>query len=48
MQLGGEIPFGEDVVHEVRQMLTLEVRQVEMDALGHSDLIHAVQVFKYS
>lgn len=42
---GGEIPFGEDMVREVRQTLKLEVRQVETDALGRSDLVHAVHVF---
>jgi hypothetical protein len=43
--VGGEIPLGEDVVREVRQTLTLEVMQVETDALGRSDLVHAVHVF---
>jgi len=44
-QLGGEIPLGEDVVREVRQTVTLEVSQVETNALGRSDLARAVQVF---
>ena len=44
-RLGGEIPLGEDVVREVCQTLTLEVRQVETDALGRSDLVEAIHVF---
>jgi len=44
-RLGGEIPLGEDVVREVRQALTLEVSQVETDALGRSDLMEAIHVF---
>ena len=44
-RLGGEIPLGEDVVREVRQTLTLEVRHVEADALGRSDLVEAMQIF---
>jgi hypothetical protein len=44
-RLGGEIPLGEDVVREVRQTLTLEVRLVETDALGRSDLVEAIHVF---
>jgi hypothetical protein len=43
-RLGGEIPLGEDVVREVRQTVTLEVRLVEADALGRSGLVHAVHV----
>jgi hypothetical protein len=44
-RLGGEVPLGEDVVREVCQTLTLEVRLVETDALGRSDLVEAMQVF---
>jgi len=44
-RLGREVPLGEDVVREVRQTLTLEVGQVEADALGRGDLVRAVQVF---
>lgn len=44
-RLGGEIPLGEDVVREVRQTLTLEVSQVETDALGRSDMVEAMHVF---
>lgn len=43
--LGGEIPLGENVVCEVSQTLTLEVRCIEADALGRSDLVRTVQVF---
>jgi len=43
--LGGEISLGEDVVREVRQTITLEVRHVETDALGRSDLVRAVHIF---
>ena len=39
-----EIPLGEDVVREVRQTLTLDVRQAKTDALDRSDLVHSVHV----
>jgi hypothetical protein len=44
-RLGGEIPLGEDVVREVRETVTLEVRLVETDALGRSNLVRAVHIF---
>jgi hypothetical protein len=44
-RLGGEIPLGEDVVREVCQTVTLEVRLVQTNALGRSGLVHAVHVF---
>ena len=44
-RLGGKIPLGKDVVREVSQTLTLEVRHVETDTLGRSDLVRAVHVF---
>ena len=43
--LGGEIPLGENVICEVSQTLTLEVRCIEADALGRSDLVRTVEVF---
>jgi hypothetical protein len=44
-RLGGEIALGEDVVRDVGQTLTLEVRQVKTDALGRSELVLAVHEF---
>jgi len=44
-RLGGKIPLGEDVVREVRETVTLEVRLVETDALGRSNLVRAVHIF---
>jgi len=35
-RLAREIPLGEDMIREVRQALTLEVWQIEADALGRS------------
>jgi hypothetical protein len=43
-RLAGEIPLGKDVVGEVRQTLTLEVRHVEADALGRGVGVTAVHV----
>jgi len=43
-RVGGEIALGEDVVRDVCQTLALEVRQVKTDALGRSELVHAVHI----
>lgn len=44
-RLAGEISLGKDMVGEVRQALTLEVRHIEANALGRSVGVHTVHVF---
>lgn len=44
-RVGREITLGKDVVRDVRQTLTLEVRQVKADALGRGVRVYGVHVF---
>ena len=44
-RLGGKISLGKDVVREVRQALTLEVRQVEAESLGRGMEMPGMHVF---
>jgi len=44
-RLAGEIPLGEDVVREVRQAFTLEMRHIEADALGCGVGVSTLHIF---
>jgi hypothetical protein len=44
-RLGGEISLGKDMVREVRQALTLEVRQIEAETLGRGMEMASMHVF---
>jgi hypothetical protein len=44
-RLAGKIALGEDVIRDVRQALTLEVRQVEADTLDSGMLVPSMHVF---
>jgi len=43
--LAGEIPLGEDVVRELRQAFTFEMRHIEADALGCSVGVPTMHIF---
>jgi hypothetical protein len=44
-RLAREVSLGEDIIREVSQVLTLEVRQIEADALGRGLGVSTVYVF---